>query len=125
MDCGCDKKEILKILRGTKGREIYITLEGLDWDLLDPPSGYTYEVNLDVRGENNGTLFPGIVNSNTVKFTLDAYEEGDFFYDVGMYNMRVKAQKKTDPGGDLVGQLVFEVDSCIYIYDEIKCPPPC
>lgn len=121
----CDDKEILKILRGTKGREIYITLDGLDWDLLDPLPGYLYEVKVDVRGENNGTLFATIVNSNTIRFTLNAYEESDFFYDMGMYNMRAKVQKKTDPGGNLVEQLVFEVDSCIYIYDEILCPPPC
>ncbi|MEO0248095.1 MAG: hypothetical protein ABIN58_00860 [candidate division WOR-3 bacterium] len=123
MACNCSEKEILRILRGPKGRDIYIALEGLDWDLLNPPPGYAYDAVLDVRGENNGTLFATIVNSNTIRFALNANEEEDFFYDLGMYNLRVKVQKKTDPGGELIAQVVLEADSCIQIYDEIICPP--
>ncbi len=123
MACNCSEKEILRILRGTKGRDIYIILEGLDWDLMNPPAGHAYEVVLDARGPNNGTLFATIVNSSAIKFVLNANEQGDFFYNLGMYNLRVKVQEKTDPGGELVGQIVLEVDSCIHIYDEIICPP--
>jgi len=120
----CQDKRIMRILRGTKSLAVYITLEGLDWDLLAPPPGYTYEAEIEVRGENNATLSATIANSNTVKFTLNAYEESDIFYNVGMYNMRVKALKKTSQG-EIAAQLVFEVDTCIYIYDEILCPPLC
>ncbi|MGB9589582.1 MAG: hypothetical protein ACPL68_01710, partial [Candidatus Hydrothermia bacterium] len=72
MACNCDGKEIVRIMRGTKCRPIYITLEGLDWDLLNPPPGYSYEVDVEVRGKTRGTLFATIVNSNTARFALSA-----------------------------------------------------
>ncbi len=127
MTCECAVKNTLNILRGTKGREIYITIEGLDWDLLNPPSGYTYAAVLRVNGPSVDFTLPcDIVNENSVKFTLNAYEAGDYFYDLGIYGLRLDVQKwDIPPGTDPAEQIAIEVDTCIYIYEAITCPPPC
>jgi hypothetical protein len=126
MACGCDKKEILKILRGTKGREIYITVEGLDWDFQDPPPGYIYRFDLAVHGPSGEFALTNIpiVNSNTVKFTLDAYEVDDDFYDTGLYGLALWALKMQPPNDPEI-QYVLDVDHCIFVYENPECPPPC
>ncbi len=127
MSCqNCDGKKLLKIMRGTYGREIYITVKGLDWDFTNPPSGYTYSFAVEVikPDETSVSLTATAVNENTVKFTLDAKDSSDDFYDTGLYGLKVRCTKQ-DSTPTTVEQHTIEVDTCIYIYNEVNCAPPC
>jgi len=127
MSC-CSDKNILKILRGTKALSLYITLEGLgDWDLLNPPSGKEYEVWITISRPSGAVSAQAtIANSDTVSFTLDAYQEGNTFWDLGTYGLVVKVYLWDVPHGvDPVAAKLFEVDTCIYIYEKAECPPIC
>lgn len=128
MSCECEDKTILKIMQGAKNREVYIKVEGLDWDFLNPPLGFTYDFDLSVDGPvaNFTLLSLPIVSSDTVKFTVEAYEVNNPFYEPGMYALKLMCQKWTDPPDpDPHTQHVLDVDACIFIYEEALCPPPC
>ncbi len=126
MACSCAEKEILKVLRGTKGREIYISVEGLDWDLLSPPPGHEYRAELAVEGPGGSfNLSCDIVNENTVKFGLDARAAESDFYETGMYALKLELQKWRIVDPELIQAICLELDHCIYIYERVGCPPAC
>jgi len=126
MACSCDEKKTLRVMQGTRGREIYITVSGLDWNLLSPPAGYTYAACLRVNGPSVGFSMPCVVvNETTVKFTLDAYEAGDTFYSPGVYGLALDIQKWTDPPGiDPEQQIRLDLDHCICLSEKVQCPAP-